>query len=423
MGTRLATLGPQSKAHIGKFVGFVKLVVQQFLAHRDDRNAAALTFTTLLSLVPLMTVSLAIFYAFPAAEEVNAVLQDFLFQNFMPTAGEVLQQHLDAFISKASSLSGPSFAVLIAVALLLMSNIDQSLNTIWEVRAKRGFVSKFLTYWAVLTLGPLLITASVLATSKLVILAGMAHSPWWEGLLKLAPVSSSLLAFTLIYGLVPNVRVKFSHALIGGAVAALLFELAKRLFAFYLQTFPTYEAIYGALATVPIFLVWLYLTWTIVLIGAEVAHGLRLYHWNKPNPRGVEPGFSDAVYLLLLLDEASAQGRALSLWEITASCDAWREDRIANLLADMQERHWAHQTADGSWSLARRLNDLTLYEVLMQGRYPLPKESDVRWDGVSGLADRFQAARSGAAGALDVALAEFRLRRADTPSLVARQGG
>ena len=422
MGAHLTTIGPQLRAHGGKLVGFVKLVLQQFLAHRDDRSAAALTFTTLLSLVPLMTVSLAIFYAFPAAEQVNAVLRDFLFQNFMPTAGEVLQQHLDAFINKASSLSGTSFAALIVVALLLMSNIDQSLNTIWEVRAKRGFVSKFLIYWAVLTLGPLLITASVLATSKLVILAGMEHAPWWEGLLKLAPVSSSVLAFTLIYGLVPNVRVRFSHALAGGIIAALLFELAKRLFAIYIQAFPTYEAIYGALATVPIFLLWLYLTWTVVLIGAEVAHGLRLYHWNKPNPRGVEPGFSDVVYLLLLLDEASAKGKALSLWEITAACDAWREDRIASLLADMQERQWAHQTSEGSWSLARRLNDLTLYEVLVRGGYPLPQGSDARWDSVPGLADCLQAARSGAARPLDVALAEFRLKRADTSPLVARQG-
>lgn len=395
-----------------KLAGFVRLVVQQFLAHQGDRNAAALTFTTLLSLVPLMTVSVAVFYAFPAADKAHEALQDFLFQNFMPTAGEVLQQHLDAFIAKASRLSGTSFAFLILVALLLMSNIDQSLNAIWEVRAKRRFLSKFLIYWAVLTLGPLLITASVLATSQLVMLSGMAHTPWWESLLKLAPLSTSLLAFTLIYSVVPNVRVRFRHALVGGVVAAVLFEMAKRLFAIYVQTFPTYEAIYGALATVPIFLLWLYLTWTVVLIGAEVAHGLRLYHWNKPNPRGIDPGFADAIYLLLLLDEAASRGRALSLWDITDACEAWREDRIDKLLSDMQAKHWVHRTAEGDWSLARRLDDLTLYEVLAEGGYPLPDPSDARWDAVPGLADRLRESRSEAEVVLGVTLDSLRLKRA-----------
>ncbi len=392
-------------------------MAQQFLFHHGDRNAAALTFTTLLSLVPLMTVSLAVFYAFPAADKVHESLQDFLFQNFMPTAGEVLQEHLDAFIAKASRLSGTSFAVLILVALLLMSNIDKALNTIWEVRAKRGVVSKFLIYWAVLTLGPLLITASVLATSQLVMLSGMAQTPWWEGLLKLAPVTTSLLAFTLIYGVVPNVRVRFRHALIGGVVAALLFETAKHLFALYVQTFPTYEAIYGALATVPIFLLWLYLSWTVVLIGAEVAHALRLYHWSKPNPHGIDPGFADAVYLLLLLDEATTRGRALSLWEITAACNSWREDRIDKLLSDMQAKHWVHRTAEGDWSLARRLDDLTLYEVLAEGGYALPDPADTRWDAVPGLADRLRESKSEAQVVLGVTLDSLRLRRADASEI------
>lgn len=413
----IVAFGRRAQGQALKLVGFLRLVVQQFVLHDGNRNAAALTFTTLLSLVPLMTVSVAVFYAFPAADEVHVVVQGFLFENFVPAAGEVLQQHLDAFIAKASRLSGTSFAFLILVALLLMSNIDQTLNTIWEVRAKRAFTNKFLIYWAVLTLGPMLIATSVLATSQLVILAGMAETPWWEGILKLAPISTSLLAFTLIYAVVPNVKVRFRHALIGGVVAAVLFELAKRLFAVYVQTFPTYEAIYGALAAVPIFLVWLYLTWSVVLIGAEVAHGLRLYHWKKPNPRGAQPGFADAVFLLLLLDEAAARGKALSLWDITAACDSWREDRIDKLLSEMRDHHWVHRTAEGDWSLATRLNDLTLFEVLTKGGFRLPFSPDVRWDKVPQLREYLQAARTGAEEVLSIPLDELRLRRATPQAL------
>ena len=404
----------------GKLVGFVRLVIQQFFQHGGTRNAAALTFTSLLSLVPLMTVSLAIFYAFPVADKVQQDLQHFLFENFVPAAGAVLQDHLKAFSDKASRLNGPSFAFLILVALLLMSNIDRSLNAIWGVRSKRRLVSKFLIYWAVLTLGPVLIVASVLATSQLVVLAGLSEmvgGTWQDRLLKLAPVGASLLAFTLIYGVVPNVRVRLWHALAGGAVAALLFEAAKRGFAFYIKAFPTYEAIYGALAAVPIFLLWMYLSWTVVLIGAEVAHALRMFHWNKPEPRGEVLGLADAVYVLLLLDEVAAVGRTLSIWELTRLREQWREDQIQDLLADMADRHWVHQARDGTWSLTRRLADFSLYEVMTEGRFTLPPAVDGRWERLAGLSDCLDAARSGMQQALDVPLSRFRLQRAEPKAI------
>jgi membrane protein len=301
-----------------------------------------------------------------------------------------------------------------------MSNIDRTFNVIWGVRSKRRLVSKFLIYWAVLTLGPVLIVASVLATSQLVVLAGLSDvvvSSWGERLLKVAPVGTSLLAFTLIYGVVPNVRVRLRHALTGGAVAAVLFELAKRGFALYIKAFPTYEAIYGALAAVPIFLLWLYLSWTVVLIGAEVAHALRMYHWNKPEPRGAEMGLLDAVYVLLLLDEAAAEGRTLSIWQLTELREQWREDQIQELLADMAERRWVHQTRDGKWSLTRRLADFSLYDVMTEGRFVLPQAPEGHWERLVGLDDHLDAARSGVRQALDVSLTRFRLARAEPKAI------
>ena len=142
--------------------GFVTLVAERFLRHEAPHNAAALTYTSLLSLVPLMTVTLAVFSAFPVADRVYGLIQDFLFQNFVPTSGELLQQHLSEFSAKASRLTGAGAAFLVVVALLMMATIDRALNIIWEVRAQRSFASKFLIYWAVLSLGPILIGASVL---------------------------------------------------------------------------------------------------------------------------------------------------------------------------------------------------------------------------------------------------------------------
>ncbi|RMG32684.1 MAG: YihY family inner membrane protein [Gammaproteobacteria bacterium] len=230
------------------------------------------------------------------------------------------------------------------------------------------------------------------------------------------PFLASLAAFTLTYTVVPNVRVRFVHALVGGAVAALLFEFAKQGFVVYLRAFPTYEAIYGAVAVVPIFLLWLYLSWVVVLVGAEVAHGLRLYHWHRPNPRGRELGMLDAVYLLLLLDEAAERGQARSLWDLAAARSDWREDRVEAMLADMLGKGWVQQTRNGDWLLARRASDLTLYEILSEGGYPLPDGEQLA-AADERLGSLFHQVHAEVKSLLDVPLARFRLRRAEAASL------
>ncbi len=407
-------------AHI---VAFVRLTVKEFSHHQGPQNAAALTFNTLLSLVPLMAVSLAVFYAFPVADRVQETIQNFLFQNFVPASGEVLQTYLQAFSDKASRLSGAGFAFLILVALLMMGNIDRALNTIWEVRRKRRPLSQFLTYWAVLTLGPVLIGVSVLATSYLIslpFLSEAAASGVGRRLLGLAPVVASMLAFSLMYAVIPNVRVRLVHALVGGLVAALLFEAAKRGFGYYVTTFPTYEAIYGAMATIPIFLVWVHLSWMIVLLGAEVAHCLRIFSWRAENPRGQTLGLTDALRVLLLLDEAAAAGKALSERELANTQAGWREDHIEMLLARMLELHWVHRTSEGKWSLARRLADLSIHEVMLRGGFSLPAGDASSWPLPEDLVEQLLRANKQVAGALEVPLEQFRLSRAETADLPVR---
>jgi len=403
---------------------FVRLTVSEFAHHQGPQNAAALTFNTLLSLVPLMAVSLAVFYAFPVADRVQETIQNFLFENFVPTSGEVLQEYLQAFSDKASQLNGIGFAFLILVALMMMGTIDRSLNTIWEVRRKRRPLSKFLTYWAVLTLGPVLIGVSVVATSYLIslpFLSEAAASGVGRRLLGMTPVVASMLAFSLMYAVIPNVRVRVSHAVVGGLVAALLFEVAKRGFGYYVTTFPTYEAIYGAMATIPIFLVWVYLSWLVVLLGAEVAHCLRIFHWRSDIPRGQPLGLTDALRVLLLLDEAAGEGRALSEESLAKAQAGWREDHVETLLARMLELRWVHQTSEGKWSLARRLADLSIYEVMRRGGFSLPDGDPSIWPLPRDLVEHLRQADEQVAGALDVPLVEFRLNRAETAELIVRE--
>jgi membrane protein len=405
---------------LGRLRGFVALVAARFRRHEALQNAAALTYTTLLSLVPLMTVMLAVLSAFPVADRVNEIVQDFVFKNFVPASGELVQQHLLEFSAKASRLTGTGAAVLVIVALLMMATIDRALNVIWEVKAQRSFASKFLIYWAVLSLGPVLIGASVLVTSYLIslpILSEAASSGVGRSLLGLTPVTASAVAFTMVYAIVPNRRVRMGHALIGGAFAAVLFEIAKRGFAFYLTQFPTYQAIYGALATVPIFLVWLYLSWIVVLLGAEVTHCLSIYRWGTSDQSRCRIGMGDAIAVLLALDEAASRGLAPSTAELSAYKKRWMEPQLEDLLAELKDLRWVHMTRDGGWVLARRLADSSLLDLFESRRFSLPREDDPDWPTDGPLADAMRAAHAGVAAALDVPLGGFRLQRADPVSL------
>ena len=399
---------------------FLVLVAQRFLRHEGPQNAAALTYTTLLSLVPLMTVTLAVFSAFPVADRVYEVVQDFVFENFVPASSEMLQEHLAEFSAKASRLTGVGAIFLLVVALLMMANIDRALNAIWEVRSQRRFATKFLIYWAVLSLGPILIGASVLVTSYLVslpILTEAASSGVGRRLLGLTPVAASALAFTMMYLVVPNRRVRLGHALIGGVFAAILFELAKHGFGLYITQFPTYQAIYGALATIPIFLVWLYLSWIMVLLGAEVTQCLSIYRWGSHDQARCQTGMGDAVAVLLALDDAAAQGIAPTTVELARQRQRWMEPQLEDLLGELKHLNWVHMTRDGGWVLARRLDDATLLDLYASRQFDLPRENDPDWPSDRRLAETLGRANAGLAGSLDEPLAAFRLQRADSVPL------
>lgn len=241
----------------------------------DDQitvNAGYLAYVTLLSLVPMLAVVFAIFSAFPVFQEFRATIENFIFNNFVPTSTETIKEHIGAFTGNANKMTAMGIGFLIFVALLLIRNVDATLNRIWRTKNKRPIVISFAIYWMVLTLGPVLLGASLGVTSYLVSLAAYADEgiPGFSGfLLGLLPYVISTAGFMLIYTLVPNTRVPIKASLPGAMFAALLFELSKKGFAAYVSNFPSYEVIYGALATIPILFVWVYLSWIVVLLGAE----------------------------------------------------------------------------------------------------------------------------------------------------------
>ena len=251
-----------------------------FVRFKEDRiifYSGYLSYVTLLSMVPLLAVTFSAFSLFPVFQEWRGELEAFVFKNFVPTLGESIQGHFVRFIENATKMTPVGLVILILLALLLIYSIDHTLNHIWRVRKNRRLIVSFSIYWVVLTLGPVLIGTSLLTTSYLLSLTGFEENTLLavrKLFLELLPYLASFSSFLLLYLVVPNTSVHFWSALSGAMIAAILFELSKSAFALYFTHFPVYQAIYGALAIIPLLFIWVYVSWIVVLVGAQVAASL-----------------------------------------------------------------------------------------------------------------------------------------------------
>lgn len=259
------------------FIAFFIHFYQRTVHDRLIVSAGYMAYVTLLSLVPLISVVLSALSIFPSFAETGVDIKSFVLDNFVPASSEVLEQYLDEFVANAGKMTAVGISFLFVVALMLISAIDKSLNYIWRITKKRPLMISFSLYWMVLTLGPVLVGTSLGVSSylgSLNFLNLQGFELWAPKILRALPFILTTLAFFGLYTLVPNRRIGALHALIGAVSASVLFEMSKKAFAIYATNFPSYELIYGALAVVPLLFVWIYLSWCIVLLGAEMTASL-----------------------------------------------------------------------------------------------------------------------------------------------------
>lgn len=300
---KVSRLTAQYKPNLNEIRAFLLVFASRCKEDRITVSAGHLAYVSLLSLVPFIMVFFTILSAFPAFADVRGELETFVFSNFVPHAGDTVQEYVTEFVQNASRMSAISILFLFVVALLLISNIDKTLNLIWRTEITRPAIYTFAIYWMVLTLGPILMGSSVFISSYLMGLAAFAedYTPGLTtALLGLIPFITAVFAFFLIYMLVPNRAIKPKHALSGALLATILFEISKRGFALYVSSFPSYQLIYGALAVVPILFVWVYLSWIVVLLGAEFTHVLESFSDKVPaadtkTPASLNTGVSQEV--------------------------------------------------------------------------------------------------------------------------------
>ncbi len=299
-----------------------RFVVRRVIASHLTQVAGSLTFTMVLAMVPMLTIALAIFTAFPLFNTFRTSLEAYFIQSLMPKAiSNNILGYLTQFATKATRLSAFGAVALMATSITMLATIDQVFNQIWRVRQKRSWFKRLLVYWALITLAPLLIGVSISVTSYL--FAATSDVVGGIHVNKMLYTSASIIlstgAFALLYIIIPNRSIDWHDAAWGGLVAAILFEIAKRSFAEFVAHIPTYTVVYGALAVVPIFLIWIYLSWLITLFGAVLAASLPIVKyerwWHIPQPGS---RFVDAMLILEALFAArdGAGQASLSGWDL-----------------------------------------------------------------------------------------------------------
>ena len=348
--------------------GFFKLLVKNYSEDGCQSTAAALTYQTLFAVVPLLTITYTVLEAFEAFSGVGDLLQDFVFDNVVPESVSVVQEYIQQFSSQAMSLSGPSLIVVGLTAFLMMHTIEKSFNDIWRIREPRQGFQRILMYWAILTLGPVLMFLGLASTTylfSLPIITGVGASK----LFGIVPLALSTVFFTLMYVAVPNCQVPFRHGVIAAAVVAVGFELVKHLFG-SVMAMTDFAVIYGTYAAVPLFLIWLYVSWTIVLFGAELNKNMGLFR-SQRSPQ-MEPPLVQILIILHEFFRCHRLGEVVTDRTITSlshrvDMQAWHDYKSRLLTLGL-----IRVVEKGGLVLSKDLNDVTLWSLYRDLPWPLP---------------------------------------------------
>lgn len=367
---------------------FLQELYRRYLQDETSLAASSLAYTSLLALVPLMAVLVTVFSAMPLFDDASRILQNFIFNNFVPASGAVVQEYISGFVEKVRSLTATLFLAVFLTSLLMMQTMEKALNRIFSTKPSGRFTKKLLMYWAVLTMGPLLVGGGIAMSS--IVLQYSAFAGAKTFLLKILPLLTSAIGFFLIYLVVPNTKIKWRHALAGAIFAAILFELAKIGFTFYVAKIPTYQKVYGALAAIPLFLIWLYLSWNIILLGGTVTATLSSSRW-RVRTRNYRSNQRFLVLLAILqqLRKANCEGLTLGYEAIYKDMTFVPDNELLAQLSWLIDQHIISLDNEGEYLLQKDLSHLSWREFYQAGDFKIPLQADEYFTEYQTLLDDF----------------------------------
>ena len=346
---------------------FARFLGRRFIEDDLFQAAGALSFTTVFALVPLSMVVFGVLSAFPVFALWSERLSDYIFSNFVPSAARSVEDYLLQFSTNAGQLTTAGTVALVVSVLITLNGVELAFNRIWRVKSHRPKFGRFLVYWTVLTLGALLAAASLAMSARFFALSVFdteAGHVLEAAMLRLAPMALEVFAFATIYKVVPHRTVQWRHAIAGALLATVLFELVKGGIGIYLGTFGNYSRIYGTLAFVPVFLLWIFMSWIAVLLGASLASSISAFRYQPVSmrlPEGYE--MYGLLRLLARFNEARTSGAGLHTDDIQRLEPLLTDSLVQEMLAQLAEINVVRRAEGGEWLLARDLDSLSLAEL------------------------------------------------------------
>lgn len=358
---------------------FLIFVVKRFEDDKCRQQAGSLTYTTLFAVVPMLTVFLVIISSIKALAPAREQVQHFIYSNLLPRSGVAVEQYLNRFTESSSNLTVVGILILFVTAILMLSSIEDAFNHIWRVNKARGGIVGFMRYWTIISLGPILLGSAFALSSTVASmnflnnnLAGYEiNGSFWLWLISFA---LTWLGFSLLYWTIPNRSVPLRSAFIAGMFSALLFEGLRQVFGLVMSNFTSYELVYGAFAAVPVFLLWIYLSWNVILLGVEISYAITAFSTRTDINRHPVLILLD---ILELFYKRQKLGLSVSDEDAMAILGRGEFEDESSYLQVLEDNNLIKRTDDGDYMLCRDLNFIDFWSFYRTLNYPLPRRDDL----------------------------------------------
>ena len=358
---------------------FLRFLTRHFLEDNCQQKAASLTYTTMLSIVPILTVLLMILSSVPALATVRAQIYEVIYSNLLPQSSLQVSKYINSFAEKSTNLTAIGVMVLFVTAIMTLTTIERAFNQIWRVEDRSGGIKTMLRYWAIVTMGPLVLGTAFIVSSTVQSLSFLnqqigGYGIDWSFWVQVVSVVVTVAGFIAMYWFIPKARVPAKNAAIAGVFVAIVFELMKSLFGTVMTNFTSYEAIYGAFAAIPIFLLWIYLSWNLILLGVEISYTLTIFETKEVYPRHPLLSLLD---MLNLVHTNHLQGNDVSEQELRNVLGRKELPKWYTYINYLQDSKLIAMTEKGDYVLKKDLSNMTLWDFYRTLPYPLPIKDEL----------------------------------------------
>ena len=358
---------------------FLKFLIRHFFEDNCQQKAASLTYTTMLSIVPILTVLLMILSSVPALAEARAQIYEVIYSNLLPQSSFQVSKYINSFAEKSTNLTAIGVMILFITTILTLTTIERAFNQIWRVENRSGGLKSMLRYWTIVTMGPLVLGTAFIASSAIQSLSFLnrqiaGYGIDWAFWVQIVTIGITVAGFIAMYWFIPKARVPVKNAAIAGLFVAIVFELLKHVFGTVMSNFTSYEAIYGAFAAIPIFLLWIFLSWNLILLGVEISYTLTIFETEEVYPRHPLLSLLD---MLNLVYTHHLEGDAVSEQELRNVLGRKELPKWYIYIDYLQHSNLITITENDEYVLKKDLSRMTLWDFYRTLPYPLPIKDEL----------------------------------------------